>query len=110
MLTKLKIIWKNRKEIFQGLHNNFFKKVEIEEVAYQRLEICNSCPNIDRTGHGCLIPGTQPCCSICGCKLALKTRSLASECPHPKGPLWKAVLTQEQEDKLYTDINYNPDK
>jgi hypothetical protein len=48
-----------------------------------------------------MVPGTAPCCNKelggCGCCLALKTRSLSSECP--KGH-WKAELTQEEEDKL----------
>lgn len=74
------------------------------------MEICNACPNINRDGAYCLIPGTQPCCSICGCKLAFKTRSLASECPRPQGALWKATMTQEEEDIYYQKIKYNPDK
>ena len=57
-----------------------------------------------------MVPGTAPCCSVCGCKLALKTRSLSSECPHPDGPKWKAKMTSEQEDAYYKKINYNPDK
>ncbi len=73
------------------------------------MKICNACLEIDRKGENCLVSGTQPCCSICGCKLAFKTRSLASECPHPSGSKWKATMTQEEEDKLYKDINYNPD-
>lgn len=110
MLKKIKIIWKNRKEIFQGIKNNWFKKIEIEEIAFKRLEICLKCPSIDNTGAYCLVPGTNPCCSICGCKLMLKTRSLSSECPHPDGPKWKATMTEEEQDKLYTNINYNPDQ
>lgn len=110
MLKKLKIIWKNRKEIFQGIKNKWFKTAEIEEVAFDRMETCLRCPQIDHTGHRCLMPGTQPCCSICGCKLSLKVRSMASECPHPQGPLWKAHMTQEEQDKLYNEINYNPDQ
>lgn len=56
------------------------------------------------------MPGTQPCCSICGCKLAYKTRSLSSSCPHPDGPKWKATMTEQEQDELYLNINYNPDK
>lgn len=73
------------------------------------MSICNSCDDIDLKGEHCLMSGTQPCCSICGCKLSFKTRSLASECPHPSGSKWKATMTQEEEDKLYKEINYNPD-
>jgi len=50
---------------------------------------------------GCMFPGTHPCCDKnkggCGCSLVFKTRSLSSDCPLNK---WKAVLTQEEEDKL----------
>jgi len=74
------------------------------------LAICNECPSLDKTGDNCLMAGTQPCCSICGCKLAFKTRSLSSECPHPDGPKWKATMTEEEQDKYYKEINYNPDK
>lgn len=56
------------------------------------------------------MPGTQPCCEVCGCKLSFKTRSLASECPHPDGSKWVAQMTQEEEDKYYKEINYNPDQ
>lgn len=110
MFTKLKVIWKNRKEILQGIKNTFFKHSDIERVAYERMEICNECPKLDTKGEYCLMPGTQPCCGVCGCKLAFKTRSLASECPHPDGPKWKATMTQEQEDAYYKEIKYNPDQ
>jgi hypothetical protein len=33
----------------------------------------------------------------CGCSLSLKTRALSSECPLG---YWKAVLSEEEEDKL----------
>ena len=110
MLKKLKKIWKSRKEIFQGIKNNWFKKAKIEKIAYERMEICNKCPSLDKFGDDCLVYGTQPCCAICGCKLSLKTRSLASECPHPGGPKWKAIMTEEEQDKYYSEIKYNPDK
>ena len=74
------------------------------------MKLCEDCPLIDKTGGYCLAPGTQPCCSVCGCKLAFKTRSRASECPHPDGPRWLATMTQDAEDELYSSINYNPDK
>ncbi len=43
---------------------------------------------MDTTGLTCVITGTQPCCGICGCSLAMKLRSMDSICPHPDGPLW----------------------
>lgn len=56
------------------------------------------------------MPGTEPCCGACGCSLSFKTRSLASECAHPDGPLWEAILTQEEEDIIYKKLNYNPEQ
>ena len=50
------------------------------------------------------MPGTQPCCGECGCSLALKTRSLSSECAEGH---WTSVLTDEE------DINHeelNPEQ
>jgi hypothetical protein len=103
-------IWKDKALILEGIKNSFFVKDEIEKIAQSRLRICEACPLIDREGSKCFAPGTQPCCGECGCKLAWKTRSLASECPHPDGARWVAVVSQEEEDDLYKDINYNPDK
>ena len=47
------------------------------------------------------MPGTQPCCSECGCSMGFKLRSLSSSCPIDK---WKAVLTEEEEDELNKNI------
>jgi len=67
-MKKLEKIWKNRKQIMEGVKN-----------------------------ATCVVPGTQPCCNLCGCSLAFKTRSLSSECPDLR---WHALLTEEEEDKL----------
>lgn len=103
-------IFKNIPKIFEGILNYFLKEEHIEEIAEARLVICAECPLVDRTGEKCLIPGTQPCCGECGCKLALKARSLSSECPHPDGPRWKAEMTEEEQDKLYKRIDYDPER
>lgn len=99
----LKQIFNNRKQILEGIKNNLFKKEHIEEIAFQRLQICIECKHYDIKGEGCLVIGTAPCCNKntggCGCSLALKTRSLSSSCPLEQ-PKWKAELTEEEEDKL----------
>jgi hypothetical protein len=99
----LKTLYNNRKKILEGITNNVFKKEHVEQIAAERLEICKTCSNYDETGEGCMFPGSQPCCNIktggCGCSLTFKTRSLSSECPL-KDPLWKAVLSDEEENKL----------
>jgi hypothetical protein len=110
MLTRLKTIWKNKLQILEGLKNTWVRHPKIERIAYDRLSICEDCDLIDREGTKCVMPGTQPCCGECGCKLTLKARSLSSECPHPSGPKWKALMTDQEEDEYYARINYDPDK
>ena len=73
-------IWKERGKIMEGIKNRVFQKKDIEEIASYRMDICNSCELIDKEGKSCALIGTAPCCSTCGCCLALKTRSLSSFC------------------------------
>lgn len=97
----LKGIWKNRRQILEGITNSILVKEEIEQIADLRNDICIICESYDTTGAGCEVPFTQPCCSNlnggCGCVLHLKQRSLSSSCPKDK---WPAILTQEEEDNL----------
>lgn len=90
-------IWKNKWKILEGLWNNFHKKRFVERIAAERMKMCLECPFIDIKGKDCAVPGTQPCCSICGCSLAIKVRSLSSECPKE---YWRIVMTEEEEDKF----------
>ena len=93
-MNKINTIWKNRKAILEGITNSIIKDKFVEEVAKERMEICNSC---EFKGDKCLVPGTGPCCNNCGCSLSLKSRALSDNCPKDK---WKAVLTEEEENKL----------
>lgn len=102
-------IWKAKNQIYEGIKNKVFKKEHVEDIAARRLRTCESCPHIDKDGSKCAVPGTKPCCGLCGCSLALKTRSLSSECADEENKRWKAVLTDEEQDKLYEDINYDPE-
>jgi len=88
---------KNIDKIYEGTFNTIFKKEHIEIMATTRMDICNSCEFIDNKGDNCFAPGTQPCCSDCGCSLKFKVRSPSSACPKEK---WLALLTEEQEEKL----------
>jgi hypothetical protein len=83
-----------------------FKNEHVEQIAAERDTICQKCDFIDREGKKCVMPGTQPCCGICGCSLAFLQRSLSSECEYGK---WKAVLTEEEADELYDHLN-NPNE
>lgn len=86
-------IWKNKGQILDGIKNNIFKQEHIEEIANERWVICKGCPLLDEKGSKCLVPGTGPCCSSCGCSMKLKLRALGSECPENK---WDAVLSHEE--------------
>lgn len=79
----MKII-KQIAQIINGVGNTIFKKRRIEELSKKRMEICRSCPLIDLKGDKCMIPGTQPCCGDCGCKLEFATRSENYSCPQNK--------------------------
>ena len=94
-------VFKNADLILEGIKNNIFKKEHVEAVATDRFQICINCSLFDAKGTNCLAPGTQPCCSDCGCSLAFKVRSLSSECP--KG-YWFALTTEEQEEKINQQI------
>lgn len=97
-------IWKAKGQILEGVTNSIFKKEDVEQIAAERMQICSSCELYTESDNGCMVPGTGPCCNQekggCGCSLKFKTRSLSSNCPHPEGSKWEAVLTQEEEDKL----------
>ena len=93
-------IWKNRKQILEGILNKLFKKVNVEKIASKREVICKKCPFIDHTGYKCLVPGTDPCCSKCGCSLQFKLRSLSSTCGDTENPRWFAEMTEEEEEKF----------
>lgn len=94
-------VWKNKGQILEGVTNSIFKKEDVEQIAQQRMQICEKCELLDVQGDGCMVGGTAPCCNEklggCGCSLTFKTRSLSSECP--KG-YWLAEVTQEEEDVI----------
>ncbi len=94
MKNTLKLIWKKRKEILEGITNSVIRDETVEEIAALRYNLCNECPS---KGGECAVKGTGPCCGECGCSLSFKTRSLASDCPLGK---WEAIATVEEEDKL----------
>lgn len=90
-------MWENKAQILEGIKNRLVRNEFVEDVARVRMEVCNSCDSKDSIGKECAIPGTQPCCMLCGCSLSFKTRSLSSDCPANK---WYAVITEEEEDEL----------
>jgi len=101
-MSRIKKIWNNKSKIIDGVKNNLFKKEHVEIIATKRLNICKSCEEFDGNGKTCLMPGTQPCCGLCGCSLAFKTRSLSSKCDINK---WIAEVTEEEEDVINDKLN-----
>ena len=90
-------LWKNKGKILECVKNKVFKQEHIEEIHDERMKICKNCNQYDSKGAECYVPGTAPCCGECGCSLALKLRSLSSECDLAK---WPAILSEKEEDKL----------
>jgi len=88
----LKKIWINKWKILAGLWNNIFRKINTERVFQERLAICGKCPKLDLAGSKCAVPGTAPCCGVCGCSLDILLRSMDAECEDGK---WKAVTKVE---------------
>ena len=74
-MLDLKKIWKNRKEIYEGLKNSVIRDNFVEDISAKRMAICKECPEIDLKGSECEVPGTQPCCGNCGCSLGFKNKS-----------------------------------
>ena len=93
-MGRISDIWKNRKQIMEGIKNSVIRDKFVEQIAEDRMSICNTC---EFKGKDCAVPGTDPCCNQCRWSLGFKTRSLSSSCPEDK---WKAVVSQEDEDKL----------
>ncbi|MDA8685569.1 hypothetical protein N9L94_00950 [Robiginitalea sp.] len=87
----------NMPSILEGIKNKVFTKEDVEEVAAIRWGICDSCQYVDHVGTHCVVPGSQPCCSDCGCILSLKIRSMSAECPKGK---WSAFMSEDDEKKL----------
>jgi hypothetical protein len=96
---KIVKIWRERKKIFEGLKNAIIYDEYVEKIATTRYDFCNKC---EHKGTKCAMPGTGPCCNLCGCSLKLKTRSLSTSCPDKK---WNAVLSERQEDALEDKFN-----
>lgn len=104
MVSKIKKIWKNKWLILEGMFNYYFTRKKIEKIASYRNDICSTCPLIDLKGDSCEMPGTQPCCSDCGCSLKYKTYSMSSACPQGR---WFAVMSEEEEDDLNAKLDVN---
>ena len=93
--------FKNLDKIAEGIKNNVFKKQHVEAIVTDRYQICSKCSMFDDKGADCTVPGTQPCCSDCGCSLTIKLRSISSE--YPKG-YWPALAPEETAELINKQI------
>lgn len=82
MIPDFNTIWKNKRAILEGVANSIIKTQAVEDVAKLRLSICSECPH-KSTNCAALI---TTCCSLCGCSLEYKSRSMKSACPDNKWP------------------------
>ena len=67
-------------EIVDGWKNIIFPDDKVEEMAYQRLEICKGC---DKNSTPDKV-NFKSYCKGCGCVLTAKARSPQSKCPLDK--------------------------
>lgn len=97
-------VFQKRNKILEGIYNYYFPRAYIESIARKRLTICQSCDHYDTRGTGCAIPGTHPCCDMCGCSHKFLLRSLSSSCEDGR---WQAEMSQEAEDSYREKHNIN---
>lgn len=105
-MNNLLKVWKNKGKILEGIKNSLFKTEHIEDLAQERITICrqNTCGYYDVFGESekVIVKGVESC-GACGCKLSYAVRALSKTCGLEelgKVPLWKAMMTQEEEDYL----------
>jgi hypothetical protein len=104
-------IWKSKGQILEGIVNSVFKQEDIEEIAQERMAICESniCGLFDADGSSekAAVKGSAACAG-CGCKLEWKTRAMASYCylkDMGDHPLWEAILSPAEADILQERLN-----
>lgn len=104
-------VWKSKGQILEGIVNKVFKQDHIEEIALERLSICESnlCGMYDPDGSSerAAVKG-QASCAGCGCVLEFKTRCLSCHCylkDINQHPLWEAVVSPAEETLLRERMN-----
>lgn len=102
----------NIKHIIEGIKNTIFVQEEVEKIASQRMEICETCPkNSFNSKKSFFDPGKYYSsirpdvhCTMCACNLHAKVRSLHTNCPIDK---WGSVATKEEAAKIAAAIDGN---
>lgn len=85
---------RSRREILSGIKNYYIRDKDVDRVAKFRYGICVKCEHFSNDDRNCVIEGSTPCCSLCGCSLRLKVYSLSSSCPEHK---WDKIISLEEE-------------
>lgn len=103
--------WKSKNQILEGIVNKIFKNDDIEQIAEERLAICetNLCGYYDADGSSerAVMKG-KPSCAGCGCALELKVRCMSCHChlkDEQQHPLWEAILSPAEETLLRERLN-----
>lgn len=98
-------------DVFEGWRNDLFPPERLKDVISkaheERIEICRKCEFDSRNAKEAGLYKSKrkdEHCIKCGCPLQKKTKCLSCECPLKK---WLAVMTAQEEDKVY--INHNQD-
>lgn len=96
------------KGIMEGAWNSIFVRAKIEEIANERGKICDVCPhnsvNVRKADPTKNFINPLAHCTLCGCNLHMKTRSLSQVCPDTP-PRWEAVVTDKEEQDIDTKLN-----
>ena len=104
---KIQKVWENRVQIADGLYHTWISCTEEQEQeAQRRLEICkqDKCGYYDATGtHQSLVMKGKPGCTACGCTIDYKVHCFSCDCSLKQKdltPLWEAIITEEQDNKI----------
>lgn len=91
-------------QIYEGWRNKLIPPADmkdmIQQVSKERVTICNDCPFHSKNHNTPLRPDAH--CTDCGCNLEAKSACLSCSCPQDK---WLAVVDQDEEEQLKSNIN-----
>lgn len=90
----------------EGIKNHIFPKKEVEEISRLRLDICNTCEYHSSNKENYKSLRSDKHCTICGCPLVTKTKSLGTNCPIDK---WGPILDINEEQELLR-LKHNTNK
>lgn len=92
------------KQIAEGIYNSTFIKEAVEEVAKERMDICNECLYNSKNSLNPFIFMFPKYCRECKCNLKWKTHSMSASCPLSK---WEAQLESDEESNEIDKITGN---